>query len=275
MKNPLIWLLVIITLGGLVIWWSADDAAPVEPLGVAHANEVAEAEMDPADLTEPAAEEPKPDNELGTTLTAEPQVATREDEQRRDPIAARKVIEFRGVVVDAETQAGLEACTVSLLSGNRLRAWNSIEPAVSDLESDEPGALRQTVTDAQGEFVIELREGELTGDAAVFVAVTNGWALLESQHDLSSVEIAHGAELRFEAKQWPPPSSGNISGWLRAEKGSFSADAIPRTDHILLDLVSTELPAIEMRAVLEHAIDEQGGFTISFLFEDVPRGEYT
>jgi hypothetical protein len=101
-----------------------------------------------------------------------------------------------------------------------------------------------------------------------------GWHVLESHQDLSLAALLNEAEVLFHAKQWPPPVAGDVRGWLRSESGSFPANTIPRTDHLLLDLVSTALPAIERRAEIERVENEDGTVELGFQFKDVPEGEY-
>ena len=230
-----------------------------------------EPERKPAILANPLEEETA-DEAPG--LAEVPVEAPVETAEPREPIAAEKLLAVKGRVIDVATGAGLAGCTVSFATDERARIWSSLEFFSSEADRPMEGVLLQMETESDGRFEFEVREKDMQEEAVLYLATAEGWVALEDSHHLQPQELLYGCERLFEAKAWPPPSAGNVTGWLRAEQGSFSADAMPRLDHILIDLVSTELPAIDMRATIEPHIDDEGGVTFSFLFEDVPEGEY-
>lgn len=272
MKNPLIWLVLALVLGGGLLWLGGDGTDLSDPLAMSELPETRAAEAEPANLAEP--EEVLV--ETAVSDSSEPVVLDAELEASplREAIAAHRPVEIAGRVVDVATGAGVGGCWVSLTSGRRLEAWREAAFFLTDDEDGDLGVLEQVETDEEGRFAIVVDHGALNGEAAVFLAAATGWAAVTERRDLLPQEIQSGADLLLKVKTWPPPVAGNISGVLRTETGSFPEGAIPRTDHILLDLVSDELPAIEMRAVLEPHKDDLGGVTFSFLFEDVPEGNY-
>ncbi len=230
-----------------------------------------ETERNPAVLATPETDDvASAENEL----VAPPVERQHELVESREPIATEKLIVVKGRVVDVATGAGLAGCTISLASDERARIWSSVEFFSSEDDRPIDGVLMQVETEADGRFEFEVPASKMLEEAVVYLATPMDWVALKDSRHLQPQELLYGCDLLLEAKRWPPPSAGNITGWLRAEQGSFSADAMPRLDHILLDLVSTELPAIDMRATLLPHIDDEGGVTFSFLFEDVPEGEY-
>ena len=271
MKNPLIRLVCVLVLGvgAFVVWWGTAPDDEVEALAGPGNMEAIEPERNPADLAKPLVDQVEQDS------PAEPEAVETEPVSlaEREAIAAHDPVKITGRVVDVATGEGVADCWISLVSGFRAEAWKSIVPFGLDKEGDL-GVLIQVQTDAEGRFAVEVPHGELKGEASVFLAAADGWAEIESPVELLPQEVLFGADLQLEVKAWPPPSAGNITGWLRTERGSFLEGTVPRKDHILLDLVSTELPAIEIRATLEPQTDDQGGVTFSFLFEDVPEGNY-
>lgn len=72
--------------------------------------------------------------------------------------------------------------------------------------------------------------------------------------------------------------AGNISGRLISEKGYWLPSEMPERDTLVVELVRLEEPKLERRAqlVVEEAGVEgvEGGLALSFLFEDVPIGDY-
>lgn len=264
MKNPLIWIAFVFVLGGVWLCFGGADASETEPLAAADLPQARRAEFELVNLVEP----------IEPVVEQAAAVAALHSTLEREAIAAHDPVRITGRVVDVATGAGVAGCWVTLVSGPRARIWrDSNFRATGDNEGDI-GALEQFETEANGRFEFVLEYGELEGDVSVFLAAAASWAALVGHRDLLPQEVLFGAELLFEVKRWPPPVAGNISGWLRTETGSFPEGAVPRTDHILLDLVSDKLPAIELRAVLEPHKDDVGGITFSFLFEDVPEGNY-
>lgn len=270
---PLLTTCALVLIGfALLAWLNFGSGESVDPLVAGHPAESTQPERDPADLARPADEVAEPAVEPVPVETPGDEVA--KTSIPREAIAGEKWIVVQGRVIDLATGAGLAGCAISLVSDERARIWSSRDFFPSSADQPLAGVLLQTETEADGRFEFELRAGEMQADALVYLGTPEGWVALDDSHVLLPQEILFGCDLQFEAKPWPPPSAGDISGWLRAEKGSFPADAVPRRDHILLDLASTELPAINLRATLEPLVDEEGGVTFRFLFEDVPAGEY-
>ena len=274
MRNPLVWLLLALLVGGaaLLMWGGLTDSN--EPLAANDLEaEAPERKRDPADLVRPDIEVPEPEVETRPADVPVAEVDETTPSEKREAIPSKAPIRINGRVVSLEDGTGVPEVWISLACGQRFEIWNSPNPFSELDDTRPPGALIQVQTDAEGRFAIDLAPEELESDCGVYAAISEGFHVVNSPQYLGPANVLTGAELLFEAKVWPPPVAGNISGWLRTENGSFPANAIPRTNHILLDIVSTELPAIERRANIE-AVEQDDGVVFRFEFPDVPEGEY-
>ena len=244
--------IVAVAVLGVLVWTymgQADEAplAGLEPTRV----EEARTPHVPANLERPIDE-----------VVAAPQESLEPDsvdEQDTAPAPAREVVpgseyfEVRGDVHHEHTNAPVPEFSVTLERDGEI---------VDAMQSDDQGAFEFTFRDFAPER-FQLR-----------VDPPLGWVVKEPLQSIESHHVDAGTRFAFAAKQWPPPIAGDISGWLRAEKGSFSQGTIPRTNHLVLDLVSTEHPPIKRRGNIERTEDARGTVLFVFRFEDVPEGEY-
>lgn len=273
MRNPLAWLMLALLVGGLTFVLWDQSAIPTDPIGSGQAEEEEEEKRAPADLATPEPEVSEPE-EAPIEAETVPLDVEPESGVAREAIKSKAPISVTGRVVDRDTGQGIPACWASLVCGQRLEAW-SAPFIVSELdESRPPGALLQIETDEEGRFQFKIAPDELESACSIFVTGAIGYHVENSPQPLSAASLLNGEEVLFEAKVWPPPVAGNISGWLRTENGGFPANAMPRTNHILIDIVSTALPAIERRADIERVEESDGSVIFKFVFKDVPEGEY-
>ena len=105
------------------------------------------------------------------------------------------------------------------------------------------------------------------------IAAPTGWAARADEVMLDPAQRDGASEVRILVRRWPPTSAGAIRGRLLSERGPWSPEDVPPTDHIMLDLVSREEPRIQLRAQLELQ-QIAGGAVYAFAFEDVPDTEY-
>ena len=142
-----------------------------------------------------------------------------------------------------------------------------------DVRISAPGQLLDSAqSDAQGRFSFGTLGPER--DHTVRVDPPDGWLLDQPRKQVRSGPAQSTVSLEFRARRWPPQVAGNISGWLKAESGSFQDRSLAQGGKLILDLVSTEHPPITRRARLGTVRDDDNRIAFSFEFKDVPAGEY-
>lgn len=261
--NLLRWLvaLVALLLLGLGAFWALSGDRGARGLEPVAPDAVAAEERTPTELARPADRPAEPE--------LEPRPARRDEDDPgrvpRDPRASVRDVDREAV--PGPVRQRVEGTVFDEVSGT---------PAVGfDVALDREGVLFDlAVTDAEGRFVFELTEWAPDEDWGVTVEPLPGFVVRESRARLAELHVSGNFPLAFHVKPWPPEVAGDISGWLRTESGGFPAEALPRANHLVLDLVSTEQPPITRRGALEATENARGELYYTFRFEDVPAGEY-
>ena len=206
------------------------------------------------------------------------------------PAPAGIVVDGGGLAPPAEIDAGPEPGELQEGEAAEVRrpvkesGLDAVVGRVLDEVSGDPKPGFGVILSGSGEVLATVRTDEggafsfgprvLRGNRLeVRVEPPEGWVVERPQRSVGGGG-ATTVELEFLAKPWPPEVAGDISGWLRAESGGFSPDTLPRPDHLILDLVSTQRPLIVRRGQLEPVPDEEGRTSYEFRFRDVPAGEY-
>lgn len=260
---------LVLALGGAAVWfWTADapsaNAARAED--ERHATERASTPSSNTRTSTPAAElQPSaPHANVSKPRThADSRDETPAAEIERAPAAPLVAADVRGRVLRADDELGQGGLRLAFLGGTNVRAEI---------------LLAETTTGPRGDFEVHF---ELRGTARVRLA--DGWTLARAgsveRRTRVDADANHDDERELDASELrgdtfvvlravPPPvdPAGEfvLRGALLSEAGAWTAETLPRTGAVLLDLVAQSDPGRSTRIELVTVNDANGAPTLAF-----------